>query len=77
MSSIGFLNANRFRGRSLSSWATQSRSSAEWIDRSLPLGKYWRSRPLDAPMFVKLRWRRAGVGLRLRFVGRGVERVRV
>ena len=31
----------------------------------VPLGKYWRSRPLDAPMFVKsllVRWRR---GLRI------------
>ncbi len=46
MSSIGFLNASRLRGRSLSCWATQSRSATEWIDRSVPLGKYWRSRPL-------------------------------
>ncbi len=46
MSSIGFLNASRLRGRSLSSWATQSRSSALCTDRSLPFGKYWRSRPL-------------------------------
>ena len=30
MSSIGFLNASRLRGRSLSCWATQSRSSTEW-----------------------------------------------
>ena len=46
ISSIGFLNASRLRGRSLSSWATHSRSEALWIERSVPFGKYWRSRPL-------------------------------
>ena len=46
MSSIGFLNASRLRGRSLSSWATQSRSEALWIGKVSALGKYWRSRPL-------------------------------
>jgi hypothetical protein len=34
-------------------WAIRARSSAEWMDRSVPLGMYWRKRPLDAPMFVK------------------------
>src|SRR5215469_16647382 len=34
------------RGRPLSSAATASRSSRECTDRSVPLGKYWRSRPL-------------------------------
>jgi len=42
MSSIGFLNASRLRGRSLSSWATQSRSSLLCTLRSVPFGKYWR-----------------------------------
>ena len=37
IATIGFSNASRLRGRSLSSAATQSRSSSEWIDRSLPL----------------------------------------
>jgi len=40
MSSIGFLNASRLRGRSLSCWATQSRSLLLWTLRSVPLGKY-------------------------------------
>jgi len=69
--SIGFLNASRFRGLSLSSAATQSRSASLCTDRSVPLGKYCRSSPLDAPMFVKRRRVRRGVGLRSRFVGRG------
>jgi hypothetical protein len=43
ISSIGFLNSSLLRGRSLSSWATQSRSAALWMPRSVPLGKYWRS----------------------------------
>jgi hypothetical protein len=42
--SIGFLNPRRLRGRSLSSAATQSRSSALCAERSLLLGKYCRSR---------------------------------
>jgi hypothetical protein len=42
------------RGRSLSSAATFNSRWGEWTDRSVPLGKYWRSRPLDAPMFVNL-----------------------
>ena len=46
ISSIGFLNASRLRGRSLSSWATHSRSSLLCTPRSVPLGKYCRSRPL-------------------------------
>jgi hypothetical protein len=43
INSIGFLNSSLLRGRSLSSWATQSRSVALWIVRSVPFGKYWRS----------------------------------
>ncbi len=54
INSIGFLNPSRLRGRSLSSAATQLRSAALWTDRSLPFGKYCRSNPFDAPMFVKL-----------------------
>jgi hypothetical protein len=46
ISSIGFLKPRRLRGRSLSSVATHSRSIALWRDRSVPLGKYWRSSPL-------------------------------
>ena len=46
ISSIGFMNASRLRGRSLSSWATQSRSSLLCTPRSVPLGKYCLSRPL-------------------------------
>ena len=45
IASIGFPNASRLRGRLLSSAATQSRSSSERFDRSLPLGKYCRSSP--------------------------------
>ena len=41
------------RGRSLSSLATSRSRSGEWIDRSVPFGKYCLSRPFDAPMFVK------------------------
>ena len=33
------------RGRVLSSAATAARSVAVWTDRSVPFGKYWRSRP--------------------------------
>ena len=42
ISSTGVRNLSRFRGRSLSSAATQSRSSALWMERSVPFGKYWR-----------------------------------
>lgn len=45
ISSIGFLNSSRLRGLSLSSAATQSRSWALWMLKSVPLGKYWRSSP--------------------------------
>ncbi len=38
MSSIGFLNASRFLGLSLSSWATQSRSSLLCTPRLVPFG---------------------------------------
>ena len=34
------------RGRSFSVWAMASRSVALQRDRSVPLGKYWRNRPL-------------------------------
>ncbi len=54
ISSIGLAKANRLRGRSLSSVATQSRCSSLCWDRSVPFGKYCRSSPLDAPMFVNL-----------------------
>jgi hypothetical protein len=53
MTSFGVRKRCRLRGRLLRMSATRLRSSAVWTDRSLPLGKYWRSRPLDAPMFVK------------------------
>src|ERR1035441_9208839 len=46
ISSIGFAKRRRLRGRSLSSVATQSRSSALWTERSVPFGKYWRNSPL-------------------------------
>src|ERR1700758_4106300 len=46
ISSIGFAKPKRLRGRSLSSAATQSRSVWLWTERSVPLGKYWRSSPL-------------------------------
>jgi len=38
MSSISFLNASRFLGWSLSSWATQSRSWLLCTPRSVPFG---------------------------------------
>jgi len=44
------------RGRLLSVLATASISSVVQRDKSVPLGKYWRSSPLDAPMFVKRLW---------------------
>jgi hypothetical protein len=45
ISSSGLRKPKRLRGRSLSSAATQSRSASLCTDRSLPFGKYWRSRP--------------------------------
>ena len=46
ISSIGFAKPKRLRGRSFSSVATHSRSIALCCERSVPLGKYWRSSPL-------------------------------
>ena len=46
ISSIGFAKPKRLRGRSLSSVATQSKSIALCTEKSVPLGKYWRSSPL-------------------------------
>src|SRR5215207_9352910 len=37
--STGLRNRSRLRGRSLSSAATQSRSPALWMERSVPFGK--------------------------------------
>lgn len=64
----------RLRGRPLSSSWTCSRRCAERTERLVPLGKYWRIRSLDAPMFVKQRRWRRGVGPRSRSSGRGVWR---
>jgi len=72
----GVMPPRVLRGRSLSSAATACSRSGECTDSSVPLGKYWRSNPFDAPMFVKRRRVRRGVGLRSRFVGRGGGPVR-
>ena len=55
MTSLGVRKPCRLRGRLLRMSATRLRSAAVCTDRSLPLGKYCRSSPLDAPMFVKRR----------------------
>jgi hypothetical protein len=44
--SAGVLRLRVLRGRSLSSVATSRSRGALWAFRSVPLGKYWRSRPL-------------------------------
>ena len=44
--SAGVSKLSVCRGRLLSWIATSSRSSAVWVLRSVPLGKYWRSSPL-------------------------------
>src|SRR5215213_2896328 len=44
MASAGVMNPRVFRGLPLSSTATASRYSGSWTERSVPLGKYWRSR---------------------------------
>ena len=44
--SAGVFQPSVLRGRVLSASATASRSSRECRDRSVPLGKYWRSSPL-------------------------------
>src|SRR3954451_11509635 len=46
MASAGVMNPRVWRGLPLSSAATASRCSALWTERSVLLGKYWRSRPL-------------------------------
>jgi Transposase, Mutator family len=46
MSWRGVLSLRQYRGRSLSSAATRASCSAVQICRSVPLGKYWRRRPL-------------------------------
>jgi putative transposase len=46
MSWLGVLSLRQSRGRSLSSAATWESCSAVQICRSVPLGKYWRRRPL-------------------------------
>jgi len=46
MASAGVMNPRVWRGLPLSSAATASRYSALWTERSVLLGKYWRSRPL-------------------------------
>src|SRR4029450_269855 len=51
----GVFQSRVLRGRLLRAAATAVRSSALCLLKSVPLGKYWRSSPLDAPMFVKLR----------------------
>ena len=44
--SVGLAKSRRLRGRSLSSSATASSSASVTVPKSVPLGKYWRSRPL-------------------------------
>ena len=44
--SAGVFQASVFRGLALSAAATAAISSALWMLRSVPLGKYWRIRPL-------------------------------
>lgn len=43
ISSTGFWKSSFLRGRSLSSWATQSRSASLWMHRSVPFGDHARS----------------------------------
>ena len=47
--SAGVLQPRVLRGRLLRAVATAVRSPVLWLLRLVPLGKYWRSRPLDAP----------------------------
>ena len=44
--SVGLAKLSRFLGRSLSSSATAPSSASVTAPKSVPLGKYWRSRPL-------------------------------
>jgi len=62
--SAGVRQERVLRGRWLRALATAWISSALHRERSVPLGKYWRSSPLDAPMFVKLRPVRCSHGRR-------------
>jgi hypothetical protein len=50
--SAGVFQPSVLRGLAFSAPAMASISSRLHRERSVPLGKYWRSRPLDAPMFV-------------------------
>ncbi len=70
--SAGVFQPSVLRGLPLRPAATRRRSSDPCTARSVPLGKYWRSRPLDAPMFVKRLRGRRRVGPLPRFFGRGV-----
>ena len=67
--SAGVFQPSVLRGLPFSAAATAPISSALHRERSVPFGKYWRSRPLDAPMCVKplgvaplARWRFGFVG---------------
>ena len=75
--SEGVSQPSVLRGRVLSCSATAARSATLCRDRSVPFGKYCRSSPLDAPMFVKRRGRGRGCGSRPRWFGRGAGRGRV
>src|SRR5579875_2909677 len=44
--SDGVMYRRVLRGRPLRLRAMRARSAAEWTDRSVPLGRYWRSSPL-------------------------------
>ena len=44
--SAGVCQPNVFLGRVFSAWATSRNSSVPCLLRSVPLGKYWRSKPL-------------------------------
>ena len=44
--SDGFMNPSLLRGRSFMLSANLARSAAEYLDRSVPLGMYWRKSPL-------------------------------
>ena len=56
--SAGVLMSNVFRGRSLSSRATLFRCASAWRDRSVPFGKYCRSKRLVFSLDPRLRQRR-------------------
>nr|KEP23651.1 hypothetical protein DA06_06330 [Georgenia sp. SUBG003] len=59
------------RGRPLRRAATSSRRSGPWTDRSVPLGKYWRSRPL----VFSLEPRCQGLCGSQKYTGRSVAKV--